>query len=212
MSNLPCVCEAVDELDCWCSHRDSDVVSWDGSGNGMPLEALLNLDPDTDNIWSKSSAGQLVKLPLTVRTPPSCQAYRTTAQSIPDEDGTVVTFDAERYDTDTMHSTVTNTSRITFNTSGIYIVTFLCAFAGNVTGDRQALIRANGSEFIAGQEKKALVATGLECGMQVTAIEFFCEDDYVEAVVKQDSTAALNLNATRYSPILSAHYRRGIPS
>lgn len=212
MSNLPCTCQAVEEMDCWCSHEDSDVITWDGSGNGTALEALLTIDPDTDNIWSKSAAGQLVKLPLEVRTPPSCQAYNSANISIPNNDGTVVTLDSERYDTDTMHSTVTNTSRLTFNTSGIYVVTFVCAFAGNVTGDRQALLRKNGSEFIAGHEKKALVATSLECGMQVTAVEFFCEDDYVEAVVKQDSTGALNLNATRYSPILSAHYRRGVPS
>lgn len=210
MSNLPCTCQAVEELDCWCSHEDSDVITWDGSGNGTALEALLELDPDADNIWSKSAAGQLVKLPLVVRTPPSCQAYNSAAISIPNNDGTVVTLDSERYDTDTMHSLATNTSRLTFNTSGIYIVTFLCAFTGNATGDRQALLRVNGSEFIAGHEKKA--PTSFDCAMQVTAVEFFCEDDYVEAVVKQDSGGALNLTGTRYSPILSAHYRRGVPS
>lgn len=212
MSSLPCTCQAVEEMDCACSHEDNDIITWDGSGNGTALEALLTVDPDTDNIWSKSAAGQLVKLPVAVRTPPSCQAYHNAAISIPDEDGTVVTLNSERYDSDSMHSTVTNTSRLTFNTSGIYIVTFVCAFAGNTTGDRQALLRVNGSEFIAGHEKKALSSAGLECGMQVTAVEFFCEDDYVEAVVKQDSTGALNLLATRYSPILSAHYRRGVPS
>lgn len=212
MSNLPCTCQAVEEMDCWCSHRDSDVITWDGSGNGAALEALLELDPDTDNIWSKSAAGQLVKLPLAVRTPPSCQAYNSANISIPNNDGTVVTLDSERYDTDSMHSTSVNTSRLTFNTSGIYVVTFVCSFAVNVTGDRQALLRKNGSEFIAGHEKKALVGVSAECGLQVTAVEFFCEDDYVEAVVKQDSTAALNLVGARHSPILSAHYRRGVPS
>lgn len=212
MSNLPCTCQAVEELDCWCSHEDSDVITWDGSGNGTALEALLTLDPDTDNIWSKSAAGQLVKLPLEVRTPPSCQAYNSSNISIPNNDGTVVTLDSERYDTDSMHSTSVNTSRITFTIPGIYIVTFVCSFAVNVTGDRQALLRKNGSEFIAGHEKKALVGVSAECGLQVTAVEFFCEDDYVEAVVKQDSTAALNLVGARHSPILSAHYRRGVPS
>lgn len=212
MSNLPCTCQGVADLDCWCSHEDSDVITWGGSGNGTPLEALLTLDPDTDNIWTKSAAGQLVKLPVTVRNPPSCQAYHSVDQSIPDEDGTVVALDSERYDTDGMHDPVTNNSRITFNTSGIYVVTFVCAFDGHTSGDRQALIRVNGSEFIAGHEKKALSSATMDCGMQVTAVELFCEGDYVEAVVKQDRGGALDLLATRYSPILSAHYRRGVPA
>lgn len=207
-----CTCPDRDQLNCECSVCDSDCLEVVGSGNGVSLAVNPRLSEEDDNILSCSATGLLVQLPTTLLTPPSSQAYNSIAISLTNDVGTVVSLDSERYDNDTMHSTVTNNSRITFNTAGIYIVVFNCAFAGNTTGDRQALIRANGSDFLGGSEKIALSSASYEMGMSVAVQEFFEVGDYVEAVVKQDSGGSLNLLATRYSPILSAHFRRGTPS
>ena len=48
-----------------------------------------------------------------------------------------VTFDTERFDTDTIHSTSTNTSRLTINTGGKYLIGGAVTFTANATGQRQ---------------------------------------------------------------------------
>ena len=76
--------------------------------------------------------------------PPACKVYKSVSTSI--TSGSPITFDLETFDTDTMHSTVTNTDRITINTAGIYIVTFgyLINYAGTLTKE-QPTIYKNGS-------------------------------------------------------------------
>ena len=51
-----------------------------------------------------------------------CKVYNSTAQSIPDQAFTAVTFDSEVYDTG-LHSTSSNTSRITITQAGTYVFT-----------------------------------------------------------------------------------------
>lgn len=208
MSEQVCECGAIDFTECGCSLTDSDCITIEGSGNLNPLTPIVRYDPADDNLAS-SSTGMLVKLPPNILSPPRCSAYHNANQSINSDVGTVLSLNAEYYDTDTMHDTSTNNSRVTFMTTGIYLVTFLCAWEGNTSGDRLSLIRKNGNEFLGGVARRALNSATYELGMSVTVQEFFEEDEYVEAYVRQDSGGALNLLATRYSPILSATFRRG---
>lgn len=200
--------------DCQCSVFDGDCIKVDGSGStDNALAPRWELDPDEDNLLSCSASGLLGILPLPIRTPPACLVYNSAAISIPNETSTVVTFDSERFDdvTNPMHSTVTNTSRITFTIPGLYIVRFGAAFTGNTAGDRQAYIRANGRDFLGANQRRSTVAT-IESGITVVIQEVFATaGDYVEALVKQDSGGALNLLANRYSPAFAAKYRRGVP-
>lgn len=197
---------------CGCSVTGGSCFDVAGSGSvANPISVSSVLDADPQNLASCSATGLLVQLPPAVLAPPSCQAFNSAAQSIPDSFGTVVALDSERYDTDTMHDNVTNNSRITFKTAGIYVVTFLSSWAANLTGDRQTNIRKNGSDFLGLNARKAVNSASIETGQGITIQEFFEVGEYVEALVKQDSGGALNLLATRYSPILSARYRRGAP-
>lgn len=198
-------------LDCECAFIDSDCIGVDGDGTEVALTLRVDLDPDPDNRARCGASGLISDLPSTITAPPKCQAYNSGAQSTTSEESLVVALDSERYDSDTMHSTVTNNSRITFKTAGIYVVTFVCAFAGNVTGDRHALIRRNGRRFVAMQQKHALSSAAIECGLSVSYQGAFEVGDFVQAIVKQDSGGALNLLATRYSPNLSVRYRRPLP-
>jgi hypothetical protein len=109
-----------------------------------------------------------------------------------------------------MHDNTTLNSRITIVTAGIYVVTFVCAVEDNGDGDRQALIRKNGNEFLGGNEKKAASAA-FETGLNVTIQEALLAGEYLEAIVKQDSGTGLDLLSTRYSPVLTAQFRRLLP-
>lgn len=202
-------CEVIDQDECQCSLISSDCFTIDGSGNGNPLTVEANLDPDPNNLLSCSGAGLLEELPAVVRNPPRCQAYSSVAVVLATEDAQVIALDSERYDTDTMHDNATLNSRVTFTTAGIYLVTFNCAFAANATGDRSAFIRKNGSDFIAMSQRHATSTS--EHGCSVSVQESFEAGEFVEAIAKQDSGGNLDLSATRYSPILSARFRRPLP-
>src|SRR4051812_49348432 len=69
-----------------------------------------------------------------LHNPPACRARKTTAQSLNTATLTTVLFDAERFDTDAIHDNVTNTSRLTCQTAGIYVITADLSFASNATG------------------------------------------------------------------------------
>jgi hypothetical protein len=207
-----CVCGVeIDQDACQCSLESSDCIEVNGSGNVVGLQAEPLLDPDTDNLYTKAADGHLVQLPSYITNPDRCQAYHNASVSISNDTGTVVALNSEYFDSNTMHDTTTNNSRITIKTDGIYVCTFSGVFAANATGDRSAVIRKNGNEYLGGQEKKAASAS-FETGLNVTIQEWLLADEYIEAIVKQDSGGALNLSATRYSPILTVFFKRLPPN
>lgn len=212
MTEQACLCGAIDFTQCACSVSDESCITIEGSGSAInPLVPEAIIDPDVESLLTEEPDGLLIQLPNFILNPPRVSAYHNAAISLTHNTGTVVSLNSEYYDTDGMHSTSTDNSRLTVVTPGVYIVTFVCAFAGNVDGDRQALIRKNGVDYLGGNEKKALSSASLECGMAVTIQEYFEEDEFIEAVVQQDSGVSLNLLAARYSPILSAQFRRRSP-
>ena len=76
------------------------------------------------------------------------RVYNSAAQSITTSSATALTFDTERYDTDTIHSTSVNTSRLTCITAGIYIISGQMEFASNTVGLREVFIQLNGTTRI----------------------------------------------------------------
>lgn len=207
-----CQCpETIDNAVCQCSLRSSDCIDIIGSGRTNALRADPILDASTDNLMTCTGTGLLVELPVTVRNPPRAQAFHNANQSTTSDAGFVVALNSEYFDTDTMHDTTTLNSRLTVVTAGIYVITASASFAANATGDRSCLIRKNGNEFIGGQEKKPASAS-FETGLNAVAVEHLLVGEWVEMVVKQDSGVALNLLATRYSPVLTALFRRLPPT
>lgn len=213
MSNL-CVCGATfDQDECQCSLKNSDCITIDGSGRLIPLSFNGRFNPDPDNLWSCVGDGHLIELPSYLRSPPRVSVTHNAAQSTTNDTAFVVAFNTENYDTEVMHDVATLNSRLTIVTAGVYTVTFVCAFTGNVTGDRFAAIRKNGNEYLGFNAKRALVSATPECGLSVTVQEKFLVGEFLEAVVKQDSGGALNLLSTSaYTPQFSAVFRRLYPS
>ena len=94
---------------------------------------------------------------------PSARAYNDAAISIPNATTTALTFNSERWDTNTIHSTVTATGRLTAVTAGVYNIFGHVRFASNNTGSRIVSIRLNGSQHYGNFRQEAVqgAATGI---------------------------------------------------
>lgn len=122
-----------------------------------------------------------------------CRVYNSGSQSINNTTLTALTFDSELYDDDTMHSTVSNTSRITMTTAGRYHVGATVTFDANATGSRIVLLRLNGTTYFA-KDRHMTVTTGSTTTSATVSSDYnFSATDYVEVIVYQDSGGALNV-------------------
>lgn len=174
--------------------------SWaDGSGGGTPI-----------------SAARLNVMETGIRDAHYLAAARVThnaAQSITNNTVTALAFNSEILDQEsntasTIHDTVTNNSRLTCKTAGVYLIVTNVEFAANATGQRQVFIRLNGTGAGTTTNIGSVVQDGTAGSVQtqliVSSIFSLAVNDYVESVVWQTSGGALNVaNAGSYSPILS---------
>jgi hypothetical protein len=130
------------------------------------------------------------------------RVYHSANQSIANATLTVVAFDSEDYDTDNIHDTSTNNSRLTCKTAGKYLIFASGEYASNATGLRYIQIRLNGTTlkmvFVAAAVNGGDTRIGTGCVLNMAV------NDYVEFIAYQDSGAARNLNrASDYSAIFS---------
>lgn len=138
--------------------------------------------------------------------PPRCRLFNSANISVANTTNTVLTFDTETYDSGGMHSTSSNTGRITVPTggSGWYVITGGAEFAANATGQRDLTIRLNGSLVIGAARATSAsgsVATRLMCTTQYP----LSDGDYVELLAYQTSGGALNVvTGSDWSPIFMA--------
>jgi hypothetical protein len=140
--------------------------------------------------------------------PPSCRVYHNAAQSITNNSVAVCSFNSERWDTDSMHSTSVNTSRITINTAGLYIVTFHIEFesASNYT-NTAAVIKMNGTTDLGQQYRVEGNGVTIVPRHSVATVYKFSAGNYVEGLVFQINAggSARNLTSTaQFSPEMTA--------
>lgn len=126
-------------------------------------------------------------------------AYRSSIHAIPDSVETAVPFNAEAYDTDSIHSTSTNTERLTVP-SGVARVRLAGGvfFAATSSGYRSAVIRKNGSGFpgstTAYLTSLTMEVSGHSMTLQTPVIDVSA-GDYFELFVYQNSGAALGVTS-----------------
>lgn len=96
---------------------------------------------------------------------------------------TALTFDSERFDTDTIHSTSSNTGRLTATTAGKYLISGVAHWSAAVSANVQIVIRLNGSTRIA---RSIIVGTDYRA-MHVSTIYDLAATDYVELLVRHGS-------------------------
>jgi len=122
----------------------------------------------------------------------SVRVRHSVDQSIANAANTFVAFDTEDYDTDAMHDTVTNNTRITIKTAGKYILAFVGGFDANTTGHRVSSFVLNGTDAI-GSSTHPAGESGQRPYMSLVWQGNFVVNDYIEVQVRQDSGGALNL-------------------
>lgn len=117
-------------------------------------------------------------------------------QSIATAINTAVQFDQEEWDTNNMHSNVSDNTRlyVPSGQGGLYLVQGQVAFDNNATGHRNAKIRVNGnSSTWLGKTNETSVGSTDAQWLQVSKIYQLSAGDYVELVVYQNSGSSLNI-------------------
>ena len=124
------------------------------------------------------------------------RVYHNAAQTIANNTGTTLAFNSERYDTDVIHDTTTNNSRLTCKTAGKYLITVNLWWASSAVGDRSLCIKLNGTTHIA-----IVRNTGTIRGQVNTTIYDLAVNDYVEVIVLQTSGGVLDVQLeSNFSP------------
>lgn len=122
----------------------------------------------------------------------SCRVFNSTAQTIPTATLTTLTFDSERWDSQAIHSTVSNTSRLTIPASwtGQYFTGAHVAWV-NGTGVRGTFIYLNATYFITGQVIP--YDANLNASCSPSTLYGVVAGDYLEVQVYQSSGGNLNI-------------------
>lgn len=134
--------------------------------------------------------------------PPRCRLTNSADISVANSSSVSLTFDTEVFDSGAMHSTSTNTGRITVPTGGggVYVVGGTVEFAANATGYRSIGIRLNGGNTITGH-RAITSSASVTTRLSTSAIYSLAAGDYLELQVFQNSGGALNaLALADYSP------------
>lgn len=129
----------------------------------------------------------------------SCLVYRNTTLNVPNNSNTTITWNAEDYDTDSMHSTLVNTERITFNTAGKYQVNVQIWFADTGSTGRRALQVARRTGGVVQEQYNQQVSASIGDGsyqiLSVNCIVNAGVGDYLTCVAYQNSGGSLSLGA-----------------
>ncbi len=122
---------------------------------------------------------------------PQVHVYNNANISLAVNATTYLTFNTERSDTQTMHSTVSNTGRLTAPIDGVYLIWGSVWIASDANGYRALTIRLNGTTGIASIQVPAV--NGASTRLCVTALYSLSATHYVELGAWQNNgVGALN--------------------
>ncbi len=119
------------------------------------------------------------------------RAVHGSSQTISNNTLTILDYNAEQFDDNDMHDTVTNNSRLTATVAGRYIINTQVRWASNSVGNRIVDILLNGTTLIA--RNQVPTNTGAATITTLATIWDMALDDYVETRVFQNSGGNLNV-------------------
>lgn len=151
-------------------------------------------DVDTD-------VQSLVSLTTTVLNAPSARVSASANQSIPANTPTFVTWAVEEYDNAAMANLGVNNDRLTFTSTGIYLVHAEINHASN----GNATVGGRGGTLT--QNLSSQTASHITPGIQNTAVEWSLTDliqvntigDFVRVSLRHNSGAAVNIDVRSFS-------------
>jgi len=134
------------------------------------------------------------------------RAYNSGNLTIPNGVATALTFDSERFDSDTIHSVAVSTGRLTCQTAGVYHIMGQVRWAVDADGYRAAYIRLNGATTIASVIHVSASA-GVSNDIIVSCHYQLALNDYVELVVYHtaggDLAVAKTVLGKKVNPMLA---------
>ena len=140
-----------------------DVSAATAPSSGQVLTATSS----TTATWQTPAAGGSFK---------GCRVKQSTTQSVWTT-LVAIAFDAETFDTDTMHDNVTNNTRITFTTAGYYQISGVFNSDANVVS--RAGLRLNWTTYIY-ESSVGNAGASLANGDTISSIYQFSASDYIE--------------------------------
>lgn len=118
------------------------------------------------------------------------RAQTAVAQTILNNTETALLLGSESTDTDTIHSTASNQSRLTAQIAGKYLVTGAVDWASNATGVRRLRVKKNGTTDYAVVNVAAV--NGSTTNLTISAFVDLAATDYIEMVIFQDSGVSID--------------------
>lgn len=124
----------------------------------------------------------------------ACRVYNSAVQALTTAVQAAITFDTERFDTQSIHSTVSNTSRLTVPASwgGIWLIGGCCGFAANATGSRSLFLKVNNTTYIGNIRIAADATASATTDLAIASTYALVAGDYVELIALQSSGGNLN--------------------
>ena len=123
-----------------------------------------------------------------------CSLWQSTDISLANDTTIALTWDNENFDTDSFHSTSTNTGRITIPSGlgGYYHINGAISFVGGGAGFRRVDIFKNGSIWFYGANIASASASGGTQLIPFSTIGNFVATDYLSISVSQASGGTIN--------------------
>lgn len=187
----PTIPDELKDLIADATHRtvtDTEKSTWNSKVDPGDLATVATSGAYSDLTGKPTIPSHLGDLGV-----PICRARHSGAQSINTGTETVLAFNAEDFDTDTMHDNSTNNSRITFNTAGKYLIIARVPWDSSATGRRKTIFRKNGTTQIEDFSYAPVASAGDTTKSVVSGIYEFAANDYLEVQVEQTSGGALNV-------------------
>lgn len=133
--------------------------------------------------------------------PPACSVFNSGPQSLSNGVFVAMTANSERWDTDGMHSLVSQTSRITINTAGFYLFNATLTFVANAVGARAIGYAVNGGST---KQVQAQDNAGGSVNSVLTASfpELLTPGDFVEIQGWQATGGSLNATLDDFTAVL----------
>jgi hypothetical protein len=139
---------------------------------------------------------------------PAARVYDSGDQSVSASSWTAVTFDSERFDTDSMHSTSSNTSRLTVPTDGDGIYLVGANLRLTTTGEIRVRLLKNGATVI-GQVSHSIDSGSppTNTDLQVQSLVSLSATDYIQVQAWTNGAETIKASA-QISPEFWAIWQR----
>jgi hypothetical protein len=177
--------------------EDNDTARWaigHDSTDSDTFKVSNNATLGTNDYLEVDTTGA-VNLP----SQPRCRVYNSANQTLTTATEASITWDSEQFDDGGLHSTSSNTERLTAPVAGTYMIILNVNFAGNLDGHRFAAITYNGTaNVIAKSYAEPDTASTSDEALNVVALFKLAASDYVVARAYQNTGGNLDVTGGQY--------------